>query len=106
MTTPTTKNRKHIASATGDSQSNPVSRDTRPSDPADFFEHGIGARLRSMGVGVRAEPLKEVRLQVGLDMQLIYFTIRMPVAGGVKVRWPVMATFTPRIYSPTRAQHL
>ncbi|MEB4208901.1 hypothetical protein [Mycobacterium sp. 94-17] len=106
MTTPTAKNRKLNASAAAGSQSKPVPRDSRPSDPAEFFERGIAARLRGLGMGVRAEPLKEVRLQVGLDVQLIYFTIRMPVAGGVKVRWPVMATFAPRLYSPTRPQHV
>lgn len=106
MTTPTAKTRKPIAPATVGSQSNPVPRHPGPSDPAESFERGIAARLRGLGVGVRAEPLKEVRLQVGLDVQLIYFTIRMPVAGGIKVRWPVMATFAPRIYSPTRPQHL
>ena len=43
---------------------------------------------------------------MGLDMQMVFFTIRMPVAGGVTLRLPVIATFSPRIYSTTRAQHL
>jgi hypothetical protein len=59
-----------------------------------------------MGLGVQTQPLREMRLQMGLDMQVVYFTVRVPVAGGVTLRLPVMATFKPRIYSPTQAQHL
>ncbi|OBF67043.1 hypothetical protein A5753_05730 [Mycobacterium sp. 852002-51971_SCH5477799-a] len=59
-----------------------------------------------MGIGAQGEPLKELRLQLGLDMQIVYFTVHLPVAGGISLRLPVMATFKPRIYSPTQAQHL
>lgn len=106
MTTPTAKNRKPIASAGVGSRSDPARGVSKPSDQAASLQRGIGARLRGMGLGVQTEPLREVRLQVGLDMQVIYFTVRMPVAGGVSLRLPVMATFAPRIYSPTQAQHL
>lgn len=106
MTTPTAKNRKYIASLHVGRPGEPTPNVPRPSDPAESFQRGIGARLRGMGLGVQTQPLKEMRLQMGLDMQIVYFTIRMPVAGGVTLRWPVMATFSPRIYSPTRAQHL
>jgi hypothetical protein len=47
-----------------------------------------------------------MRLQMGLDVQVVYFTIRMPIRGGVTLRLPIMGTMTPRFYSPTRAQHL
>ena len=106
MTTPTAKNRKPIVSVSVGAQGNPAPSVPRPSDVAESFQRGIGARLRGMGLGVQAEPLREMRLQMGLDMQVIYFTVRVPVAGGVALRLPVMATFKPRIYSPTRAQHL
>lgn len=106
MTTPAAKNRKPLAFIHVGRQSNPASSGAGPLDPAESFQRGIGARLRSMGLGVQTEPLKEMRLQMGLDMQVVYFTVHMPVAGGVTLRLPVMATFMPRIYSPTRAQHV
>lgn len=106
MTTPTAKNRKHIASVRVGGHGDPAPSAARLTDPAESFQQGIGARLRGMGVGVQTQPLREMRLQMGLDMQVIYFTVRVPVAGGVTLRLPVMATFKPRIYSPTQAQHL
>ena len=106
MTTPTAKNQKPIVSVTIGSQSDSAPSVPKPSDPADAFQRGIGARLRDMGLGVQTQPLREMRLQMGLDMQVVYFTVRFPVAGGVTLRLPVMATFKPRIYSPTQAQHL
>jgi hypothetical protein len=50
--------------------------------------------------------LKEIRLQIGVDLQIVYFTIRMPVAGGVTLRVPALMAIKPRVYSPTQAQHL
>lgn len=112
MTTPSSKNRPPIFSLSIGSQGTPAPNIPRPapsvprpSDLADSIQHGIGARLRGKGIGVQAEPLREMRLQVGLDMEVIYFTVRLPVAGGVALRLPIMATFKPRIYSPTQAQH-
>ena len=106
MTTPTAKNRKPIASVRVGGRSNSALSVPRPSDPAESFQRGIAARLREMGMGVQTQFLREMRLQLGLDMQVVYFTIRMPAVGGLTLRLPVMATFTPKIYSPTRAQHL
>ena len=106
MTTPTAKNRKPIVAVSVGSQTNSAPRVPKPSDPSESFQRGIGARLRDMGLGVQTQPLREMRLQMGLDMQVVYFTVRVPVAGGVTLRLPVMATFKPRIYSPTQAQHL
>lgn len=106
MTTPTSKNRAPIVAVSVGSQNNSAPRVPRPSDPDESPQRGIGARLREMGLGVQTEPLKEMRLQMGLDMQVVYFTVRVPVARGVTLRLPVMATFKPRIYSPTQAQHL
>jgi hypothetical protein len=107
MTTPSAKNRPPIFSLSiGSSQGIPAPSVPQPSDMAESFQNGIGARLRGMGIGAQAEPLREMRLQLGVDMQVVYFTVRLPVAGGVSLRLPVMATFKPRIYSPTQAQHL
>jgi hypothetical protein len=47
-----------------------------------------------------------MRLQMGLDVQVVYVTIRMPIGGGVTLRLPMMGTIVPRFYSPPRAQHL
>jgi hypothetical protein len=102
MTTPTANNRKPIAS----SKDGTASSIPGPSHPAESVERGIGARLQSMGLGVQIQPLKEMRLQVGLDIQVVYCTIRVPFVGGVTLRWPVVATLLPSLYSPTRAQHL
>jgi hypothetical protein len=44
--------------------------------------------------------------RLGLDMQVVYFKVRVPIGDGVTLRLPVMATITPRFYSPTQAQHL
>jgi hypothetical protein len=106
MTTPSAKNRKPIIAVQVGNQSNSAPSVPKPSDPAESFQRGIGARLKDMGLGVQTQPLREMRLQMGLDMQVVYFTVRVPVAGGVTLRLPVMATFKPRIYSPTQAQHL
>ncbi|HEY2501063.1 MAG TPA: hypothetical protein VGI68_06495 [Mycobacterium sp.] len=98
MTQPTAKNRKPVAAV----------RLRGPSDlkPVEAFERGVAARLREMGLGVQTEPLREMRLQMGLDVQVVYVTIRMPIGDGVTLRLPVMGTIVPRFYSPTRAQHL
>ncbi len=81
---------------------NPTPRDPKPVEAA---ERGL-ARLRKISLNVQTEPLRELRLEMWLDMQVVYFTIRMPFAGGVTLRIPVATTITPRMYSPTRAQHL
>lgn len=91
MTTPIAKNRKPS--------------DPKPRDPVESFERGL-ARLRKIALSVETQSLKEMRLQMGVDMQVVYVTIRMPIGGGVTLRLPVMTTFLPRFYSPTRAQHL
>jgi hypothetical protein len=98
MTQPTAKNRKPVAAV----------RLRGPSDlkPVEAFERGVAARLRKMGLGVQTEPLREMRLQMALDVQVVYVTIRMPIGDGVTLRLPVMGTIAPRFYSPTRAQHL
>ena len=98
MTRPIAKNRKPVAAI----------RVRTPSDlkPVEALERGLAARLREMGLGVQTEPVREMRLQLGLDMQVVYFTIRMPIGSGVTMRLPVMTTIKPRFYSPTRAQHL
>jgi hypothetical protein len=44
-------------------------------------------------------------LQIGVDLQIVYFSIRVPVAGGVTLRVPAMMTIKPRSYSPTQADH-
>lgn len=106
MTTPTSKNPPPVFSLKIGSQDVPAPSVPKPTDPAESFQRGIGARLKDMGLGVQTQPLREMRLQMGLDMQVVYFTVRVPVAGGVTLRLPVMATFKPRIYSPTQAQHL
>jgi hypothetical protein len=98
MTRPIAKNRKSLFAV----RVRPLS-DLKP---VEALERGLAARLREIGLGVQTEPLREMRLQMGLDMQVVYFKIRMPVRDGVTMRLPVMATITPRFYSPTRAQHL
>jgi hypothetical protein len=97
MTQPPAKNGKPIAAA----------RLRGPSDlkPVEAFERGLATRLREI-LGVQTEPLREMRLQMGLDVQVVYVTIRMPVGSGVTLRLPVISTIVPRFYSPTRAQHL
>jgi hypothetical protein len=47
-----------------------------------------------------------MRLQMGIDMQVVYVTMCVPIGGGTTLRLPVMTTIKPRFYSPTRAQHL
>ena len=102
MTTPTAKNRKPIVT----SKDETASSAQIPRDPAEILDRGIGAPLRRVGLGVEFQPLKEMRVQLGLNIHVVYFTIRMPFVGGATVRWPVIATLLPSIYSPTRAQHL
>jgi hypothetical protein len=98
MTRPSTKNPKYIATLSVHG----------PGDlkPVQAVERSLAARIRQMGLSVQTEPLREMRLQMGLDMQLVYFRIRVPIGDGVTLRLPVMATITPRLYSPTQAQHL
>jgi hypothetical protein len=80
-----------------------VAKNRNPSDPAEAIERGL-ARIREITLDVQTQPLREVRLQIGLDLQIVYFAIRMPVAGGVTLRVPALITVKPRVYSPTRAQ--
>jgi len=98
MTSPIGKNQKALAAL----------RVRTPGDlkPVQAVQRSLAARLREMGLGVQTEPLKEMRLQMGLDMRVVYFKIRTPIGSGVTLRLPVMATIVPRFYSPTRAQHL
>jgi hypothetical protein len=100
MTTPRAKNRTPLAAIRLGGLSEPSSKDL-----VEQVERGL-ARLGNLGVGVQTQPLRQMRIQVGLDLQIVYFTIRMPIGGGVKLRVPVMTTITPRVYSPTRAQHI
>jgi hypothetical protein len=100
MTTPIAKNRKTRPIAKNRKPSDP-----KPIDPAAFFERRLG-RLRGMSLGVQTEPLREMRLQIGVDVEIVYFAINMPIAGGVKLRLPVVGIIKPRVYSPTRAQLL
>ncbi len=79
--------------------------DPKSGDQVESIESGP-APVRKFGLNVHTEPLREMRLEMGLDMQVVYFAIRVPVAGGVTLRIPVLTTITPRLYSPTRAQHL
>ncbi|MGE2814281.1 hypothetical protein ACQI5H_03915 [Mycobacterium heidelbergense] len=74
--------------------------------PVRALQRGLAARLRDMGLGVQTESLREMRVQMGLDMQVVYVNVRMPIRDGVTLRVPVMATIAPRFYSPTQAQHL
>ena len=100
MTTPRAKNRKPLAAIRIGGLSEPGSK-----DPVEQVERGL-ARFGNIAVGVQTQPLREMRLQVGLDLQVVYFTIRVPIGSGVKLRVPVMTTIKPRVYSPTRAQHI
>jgi hypothetical protein len=81
-------------------------RKRSPTDlkPVQAVERSLAARIRQIGLGVQTEPLREMRFQMGLDVQLVYFKVHMPIRDGVTLRLPVMATFAPRFYSPTRAQ--
>jgi hypothetical protein len=98
MTRPSPKNRKHIATLSV--------RGPGDLKPVQAVERSLAARIREIGLSVQTEPLREMRLQMGLDMQVVYFKVRVPIGDGVTLRLPVMATITPRFYSPTQAQHL
>jgi hypothetical protein len=74
--------------------------------PVQALQRGVATRLREIGLGVQTESLREMRLQMGLDVQVVFVKIRVPIGDGVTLRLPVMATIAPRFYSPTRAQHL
>jgi hypothetical protein len=82
-----------------------VAKNQKPRDPAEAVERGL-SRIREISLDVQSQPLKEIRLQIGVDLQIVYFTIRMPVAGGVTLRVPALMAIKPRVYSPTQAQHL
>jgi hypothetical protein len=84
MTTPIAKNR--------------IPRVPEPRDPVESIERGL-ARLREISLDVQTEPLREMRLGMGLDVQIVYFGIRLPVAGGVKLRIPVLTIIKPKFYS-------
>jgi hypothetical protein len=81
-----------------------VAKNRISKDPVESIERGL-AHIREIGLDVQARPLKEFRLQMGLDMGIVYFTLRVPVAGGITLRVPALMTIKPRVYSPTRAQH-
>jgi hypothetical protein len=76
----------------------------KPRDPIESIERGL-AFLREISLNVQTEPLREMRLQMRLDVQIVYFDINIPVAG-VALRIPALVTITPKLYSPTQAQHL
>lgn len=82
-----------------------VEKNQKQRDPAEAIERGL-ARIREISLDVHPQPLRELRLQIGVDMQVVYFTIRVPIAGGLTVRVPALMAIKPRLYSPTRAQHL
>ena len=82
-----------------------VAKNQKPRDPAEAIERGL-ARIREINLDVRTRPLREIRLQIGVDVQIVYFTIRVPVAGNVTLRVPALMAIKPRLYSPTGAQHL
>jgi hypothetical protein len=100
MTTPIAKNRKATPLGKNRDPSEP-----KPIDPAESVERVL-RRLGGLSLGVQTEPLREMRLQLGLDMQVVYFAINMPIAGGIKLRLPVLGILKPRLYSPTREQRL
>lgn len=77
---------------------NPTPRAPEPRDPVESIQRGL-ARLREVSLRVQTEPLKEMRLEMGFDVQIVYFAIRLPVAGGVRLRLPVLTTITPKFYS-------
>ncbi|MBO0879561.1 MAG: hypothetical protein J2P17_04165 [Mycobacterium sp.] len=82
-----------------------VAKNQEVRDPAETIERGL-ARIREISLDVQTEPLREIRLQIGVDLQIVYFSIRVPVAGGVTLRIPAMMTIKPRLYSPTQPDHL
>jgi hypothetical protein len=82
-----------------------VAKSQEARDPAEAIERGL-ARMREISLDVQTEPLREIRLQIGVDLQIVYFSIRVPVAGGVTLRVPAMMTIKPRLYSPTHAERL
>lgn len=49
------------------------------------------ARLRDFRWDMYAQPLRETRL----EMQIVYFAIRMPFAGGVTVHFPLLTMIKP-----------
>lgn len=88
----------------------PIATDRKPSapkprDPVELFGRGL-ERLREVGLSVQNQPLKEVRVQMGVDIQVVYATIRVPIGDGVTLRLPLLTTIRPKFYSPTQAQHL
>ncbi len=56
--------------------------------------------VRKISVDVNAQPLREICLQMGVDVQIVYFQIRWPAAGGVMLGVPVL--IKPKFYSPRR----
>jgi hypothetical protein len=82
-----------------------VAKNQEARDPAEAIERGL-ARMREISLDVKTEPLREIRLQIGVDLQIVYFSIRVPVAGGVTLRVPAMMTIKPRLYSPTQVANL
>ena len=82
-----------------------VAKNREARDPAEAVERGL-ARMRAISLDVQTQPLREIRLQIGVDLQIVYFSIRLPVAGGVTVRVPAMVAIKPRVYSPTQMERL
>ena len=83
----------------------PSSRDPKSINPVGAIERGL-SRLRKISLNVQTKPLRELRLEMWLDIQVVYFTVRAPFADDVTLRIPVATAITPKFYSPTRAQHL
>jgi hypothetical protein len=81
----------------------PIAKNRNPGDPKPTAP---GHHAWRVSLDVKPQPLREMRLELGLDVQIVYFAIHLPVAGGVKLRIPVLTTVKPKFYSPTRAQHL
>jgi hypothetical protein len=82
-----------------------VAKNQPSKDPAEAIERGL-ARMREISLDVQTQPLREIRLQIGVDVQIVYFSVRMPIAGGRTLRIPALMAIKPRLYSPTAAQHL
>jgi hypothetical protein len=54
------------------------------------LERGL-ARLRDMRFDLYAQPMR----QVSLELQIVFFAIHLPVAGGVTLRVPMITVIKP-----------
>ncbi|WP_082969316.1 hypothetical protein [Mycobacterium kyorinense] len=83
----------------------PIAKKDKPTNPKPGVPDGSAgrglARLRDMNLGIQTQPLREMRLELNLDVHVVYFGIRVPVAGGKTLRIPVMLTAKPTFNSPT-----